>query len=1281
MVSALVASRFSMWMLWGPEMTFFCNDAYRRDTLGKKYPWALGRPSSEVWAEIWPDIGPRIATVLATGESTWDEALLLMVERNGYEEESYHTFSYSPLTDDSGAIAGMLCVVSEETDRVIGDRRMATLRDIGSVSTANRDERAFLVEVTAQLENNLRSIPFSAVYLFAPNGDAVLTATTGFSDADPAAPARIPVGDLDAVWPVARLATGEVKEVVVDDLDARFNGLPAGPWPAPPSHAVLTALQDPGGALPFGFLIAGANRFRPVDADFHSFTGLIAQRMSVGVASARAYAAERDRAEQLAALDRAKTAFLSNVSHELRTPLTLMLGPLQDALEGTSNMGLEDVELAHRNGLRLLKLVNGLLDFSRLEAGRLRAGFRPVDIAGLTGELVGTFRDACRRGGLELTVTAHELAGEVYVDPNLWERIVLNLMSNAFKFTLTGGITVETGSVEGAFFVSVSDTGPGIPPHELTRVFERFHRVKTEEARSQEGSGIGLALVKELVELHGGEITVDSVLGQGSRFTVTLPLGSQHLPADQVSSEPTIAVAGISDLFAEEALSWVPGDAESVVLDASEVGDDAALAPTPAVAPGAGARSRVLIADDNPDLRQYLSRLFLPFWDVETVSNGSDALVRVQESPPDLLVTDVMMPGLDGFELLAAVRLAPETRELPVIMLSARAGEEASIEGLGAGADDYLPKPFSGRELLARARAHLQLSRVRSQASAEIAAERQRLEQTLRQLPAGVILADAESGRVVMANAEVEQMLTSSVLGATLENPLIHPSFDRDHAPLSAERAPLARAVRLGEVVVDEQLLHRAPDGREMTLLANAAPIYDGDGNIVAGVVVFQDITSRVRTERLLASQSEIQAMIARGVPLRESLEAITTATQRLSDRGGRASILLVSSDGEHLESGVAPDLPAAYNREIDGLEIGPMMGSCGTAAYRGETVIVTDIDDDPLWAPFRELAASHGLRACWSTPIFATDGELVGTFAVYHSEPVTPTSEEDRIIELLSRTAALAIERDRDARAREREVSARMRQLNELQSSLLPPELPSTPGLQVAVAFHPGDRTLEVGGDFYDVFALGEDTWGVVIGDVMGHGALAAAVTALTRHTTRAVARLTGDPAVVLTDVSEALRKSGYQRFCTAVYGCLERSGNGFDVRLAVGGHPPPIIRRADGTIETLSEHGPLLGVMPNPAFPTLTGRLEAGETLVLYTDGLVERNPRIRDDGELGRLIGSLPDGDAQVQLAELEATALGSRAVEKTDDDIAVLMVRATHGESADGGVEATARLVAS
>ena len=505
-------------------------------------------------------------------------------------------------------------------------------------------------------------------------------------------------------------------------------------------------------------------------------------------------------------------------------------------------------------------------------------------------------------------------------------------------------------------------------------------------------------------------------------------------------------------------------------------------------------------------------------------------------------------------------------------------------------------------------------------------------------------------------------MLTSSVLGATLESPLIHPSFDRDHAPLSTERAPLARAIRDGEVVVDEQLLHRAPDGREMTLLANAAPIYDADGHIVAGVVVFQDITARVRTERLLASQSEIQAMIARGAPLRESLEAITHATQRLSDRGGRVSILLVSADGEHLESGVAPDLPAAYNREIDGLEIGPTMGSCGTAAYRRETVIVTDIDDDPLWAPYRELAARHGLRACWSTPIFATDGDLVGTFAVYHSEPVTPTPEENQIIELLSRTAALAIERDRDARAREREVSARMRQLNELQSSLLPPELPVAPGLQVAVAFHPGDRTLEVGGDFYDVFGIGDDTWGIVIGDVMGHGALAAAVTALTRHTTRAVARLTGDPAVVLSDVSEALRNSGYQRFCTAVYGCLERSGGGFDVRLAVGGHPPPIIRRADGTIETLSEHGPLLGVIPNPAFPTLTGRLEEGDTLVLYTDGLVERNPRIAEDGGLGRLIGSLRAGDAQAQLAELEAIALGSRGAEKTDDDIAVLMLRA-------------------
>lgn len=208
-MSILLSSRFSMWMAWGPELTFFCNAAYRRDTLGRKYPWALGRPASEVWAEIWDDIGPRIATVLATGQATWDEALLLFLERSGYPEESYHTFSYSPLRDDSGAVVGMLCVVSEETERVVGERRMSTLRDLGSDPSVVRTEQEMLAFTCRQLGHNRRDLPFTLTYLFQDDGDARLAGVTGISAGHPAAPLTLPARDSGgAVWPMAAPARG-----------------------------------------------------------------------------------------------------------------------------------------------------------------------------------------------------------------------------------------------------------------------------------------------------------------------------------------------------------------------------------------------------------------------------------------------------------------------------------------------------------------------------------------------------------------------------------------------------------------------------------------------------------------------------------------------------------------------------------------------------------------------------------------------------------------------------------------------------------------------------------------------------------------------------------------------------------------------------------------------------------------------------------------------------------------------------------------------------------------
>ncbi|HEX4010412.1 MAG TPA: SpoIIE family protein phosphatase [Solirubrobacteraceae bacterium] len=1241
-VRVLLTSRFAMWMAWGPELTFLCNDTYRRDTLGEKYPWALGQPARAVWEEIWPEIGPRIEAVLRTGEATWDEALLLILERSGYREETYHTFSYSPLPDDEGRISGILCVVSEDTTRVIGERRMATLRELGALSSGVQDEREFLDVAAHVLEGNPNSLPFTIVYLFDADGTARLACSSGIRPGHPAAPQCILPADPGSPWPVGQVGGG--RSVRLDVTGDRHPALPMGAWEEPPYEALMAPILDPAHASPYGFLIVGLNPHTPLDSEYRSFVELLVQHFSAGLGAARTYEAERQRAEALEELDRAKTAFFSNVSHEFRTPLTLMLGPLQDAMGDPDGLDSQRLELVHRNAVRLLKLVNALLDFSRAEAGRMRAEFRPTDIGQLTAELVGTFREATERAGLELVVACDSPPEPVYLDRDLWERIVLNLLSNAFKATLEGRIEVRIATVDGQVELSVTDTGTGIPPEELARLFQRFHRVRT-VARSYEGTGIGLALVKELIDLHGGQVGVASTLGEGSRFTVQVPLGSAHLPADQVHEESLVPAASIASLFVEEAMSWIEAPGVRGPDDhAPDGGADRA---------GVG-RPRVLVVDDNPDLRRYLTTLLASQFEVETVGDGTAALAIVRDRPPDLLVSDVMMPGLDGYELLDEVRSAPETRDLPVILLSARAGEEAAIEGLEAGADDYLPKPFSGRELLARVRAHLDLSTVRRQAAADLRAEQRRLEQTLEQLPAGVMLAQAPSRAIVFSNQQASDILGHGILpheaGGEYDGYQLH-TLDRRR--LRRDEGPLARAMVGGEVVEDQDMLYVTGSGRTIVVRISAAPIRNEAGEVVAGVLVFQDVSERVRSGRLLTAQRDILQLVASGASLEHTLEAIVLCVEDLAEYTAWGSVLLLSADGRRLLHGAAPSMPDAYNQAVDGLEIGPAVGSCGTAAFRGETVVVSDTSSDPLWADYRDLAAEHRLAAGWATPIHADDGELVGTLAVYYDEPREPSPEDRRVVDLMAGTAGVAIGRARDA-------SNRAQRLAELQSSLLPRALPEVPGIGAAVSFRPEERGSDIGGDFYDLFSLPGDAWGLVVGDVCGHGAEAAAVTALTRHTTRAVARLQRSPARVLSIVNDELRASDHDRFCTALYGRIEPVADGVVLTLACGGHPPPLVRRAAGSIETIRVRGPLLGAFSDAVFPETTVGLHPGDTVLVYTDGVVERNPRVAGEGGLRALVGSVRFDDVDELMAELERRAFGSPP-EPLPDDAALLAVQ--------------------
>ncbi|MEG4217130.1 PAS domain-containing protein [Microcoleus sp. Pol14C6] len=763
-IRIILGSRYPMFVWWGQQMTKFYNDAYI-PVLGKRHPQALGQPASRVWAEIWDTLGPQAEAVLNQGQSTWNQELLLVMERNGYTEETYFTFSYSPVANDDGPVGGVFCACSEDTQRVLSDRRLATLRELAAETvTAKTQEAACEISATV-LTNNAYDIPFALFYLL--DGESEIARLAGTT--------RLAAGTLGSCETIeltsAQKCQWELKQVIetgesriIEDLEAQFGLLPGGAWSQSPHQAVVLPLARSGET--FGFLIAGVSPLRTFDDDYKGFFDLMAGQVTTAIANAQAYEEERKRAEALAELDRAKTTFFSNVSHEFRTPLTLMLAPLEDTIANLNGtippQEREQLQLVQRNGMRLLKLVNSLLDFSRIEAGRVQAAYEPVDLATYTAELASTFRSLIERVGMSLSVDCPTLPEAIYVDREMWEKIVLNLLSNAFKFTLAGTISVRLQWAENCVELLVADTGVGIPSEELPHLFERFHRIKNSQGRSFEGSGIGLSLVQELVKLHGGAIDVSSTFGQGSCFRVTIPTGTAHLPQERIGASRTLASTALGAMpYVEEAQRWLPeSDFRLPILDFELDNNPTKLN----LAPGnQAAQSKILLADDNADMRDYIRRLLSGSYVVQTVADGVAALTALKKNPPDLVLTDVMMPGMDGFELLRSLRSNPATQDIPIILLSARAGEESRIEGLAAGADDYLIKPFSARELLARVEASLKLARLRQEATV-------RERTLLGRVTDGFMAMDLDF-RITYANEaaqEVSRIPLEAILGKTM---------------------------------------------------------------------------------------------------------------------------------------------------------------------------------------------------------------------------------------------------------------------------------------------------------------------------------------------------------------------------------------------------------------------------------------------------------------------------------------------------------------------------------
>ncbi|HSF60051.1 MAG TPA: ATP-binding protein, partial [Candidatus Binatia bacterium] len=764
-LSICLASRFPMAVWWGPEITQLYNDGYR-PFLGIKHPRSMGQPGDECWAEIWDVCGPLYRKVMETGESTWSADLQLLMERNRYLEETYFTFAYSPIRDEEGAIRGNLITVTETTERVLGERRLRTLRDLGGRASQARSAEG-ACDIAAQiLQTNTADIPFALVYLLDPERTAAhLVSVSNLDRQSAAAPHKIDLSERrDEVWPLDAVARTQQPELVIN-LEQRLAQLPGGSWPESPRSALVLPLVSPGQQQVTGFLVAGVNPRRILDDQYRDFFNLVAGHVATAVANARAHEEEHRRAEALAEIDRAKTAFFNNVSHEFRTPLTLMLGPVEETLADAKTPAAvrKRLEVSQRNSLRLLKLVNSLLDFSRIEAGRIQAVYEPTDLGALTAELASNFRSACEKAGLKLLVNCDPLTESVYVDREMWEKIVLNLVSNAFKYTLSGQIEVSLKQIQEAAELSVRDTGIGIPAHEMPNIFQRFYRIEGARGRTHEGTGIGLSLVQELVKFHGGTIRVDSVYGEGSIFTVSIPMGSAHLPADRTraTAPRTLASTRIAaGAYVEEALRWLPeataGPGENLFPPTSSPPS------TPITADSlmrATFGARVIIADDNADMRDYIRRLLAQHYRVETVADGEAALAAARREKPDLIVADVMMPVMDGFALLRAIREDEALKTVLVMMLSARAGEESRVEGLARGADDYLIKPFGARELLARVGAQLELGRLRRDAEQKLRENKERLETMVAERTEELQQANAALLRDMEERRKLEQQL------------------------------------------------------------------------------------------------------------------------------------------------------------------------------------------------------------------------------------------------------------------------------------------------------------------------------------------------------------------------------------------------------------------------------------------------------------------------------------------------------------------------------------------
>lgn len=831
-INLMLNSTNPIWIGWGPENTFLYNDAYI-DVLGiNKHPWALGRPAYVVWEEIWDVCGPMSDKVFNEAKSTVGNDVQLFMNRGDFIEEVYYSFNYSPVFDENGKVSGLFCPNFETTPKILSVRRTRTLSELAAKALGEKTINSACFTAATTLAKNTEDIPLAVIYLLDASGKyALCKQITGLEEDHLYFPEKIDFskpGKCATQTAIERVCEGAPFSVA--DF-GNNDQLPFGMAGERVTSAAVYPLVVSG--KPVGSVIFGISPNLRFDSEYGTFFEMASAQVSKALQNATAIEDERRRHEELAELDKAKTAFFSNISHEFRTPLTLMLGPLEDLMQNHTLQEKEQqiVETTHRNALRLLKLVNTLLDFSLVESGRLKARFTPVKLSQLTENLAGNFRSVIEKAGMGFNVKVSEIGEGVFVDRQMWEKIVFNLLSNAFKYTLKGTITVSLTKENGNAVLKVQDTGLGIPEKELPNMFGRFHRVQGITGRSYEGSGIGLSMIRELVLQHGGNISVESEEGKGSTFTVTIPLGSSHLPVEQVYESENFAEQTVSGHYVTEAGALL--DIDQATNNSRKSSND---------------KETVIIADDNADMRRHLAAILEDEYNIVTATNGREALGKIEDVNPALILSDIMMPVMDGIEMLKEVKKDPATAMIPVVLLTARAGEESRIEGYETGADDYLVKPFSAKELTARIRSQIKITRTRDHI-------RKQLHNVFMQSPMAISILQGPEFVIEMANDYMLELWGKS-LWQVLNKPLaeaLPEAVDQGFDKL------LTQVFETGISHIDEECpFYHEKDGttRQMYVKFIYKAMYDEAGNVSGIIVVAHDVTQQV-TARKAVEESE----------------------------------------------------------------------------------------------------------------------------------------------------------------------------------------------------------------------------------------------------------------------------------------------------------------------------------------------------------------------------------------------------------------------------------------